>query len=182
MDAICWCNIVARNMLRAFGRHVAQCCVRLANPAQHVVTWSNSVASNMLHPWTWTAHALLSQSSLVLEYCDASLTKDRTVDKQHVTVSDHDKCRGGLLWQRRNIQRDCVCGHRTVHSALRSWNVMGILQKTYSREEERQWTYATQRSVFILCSSYSIRAHVRRSNHVENDRKIIRSRVSRVWI
>ena len=29
------CNIVARNMLRAFGHHVAQCCVRLANPAQH---------------------------------------------------------------------------------------------------------------------------------------------------
>ena len=45
------CNIVARNILRAFGHHVAQCCVRLANPAQHVATWSNNVACNMLHPF-----------------------------------------------------------------------------------------------------------------------------------
>ena len=32
------CNIVARNTLHAFGNHVAQCCIRLANPAQRVAT------------------------------------------------------------------------------------------------------------------------------------------------
>ena len=45
------CNNVARMMLRAFGHHVAQCCVRLANPAQRVATWSDNVACNMLHPF-----------------------------------------------------------------------------------------------------------------------------------
>ena len=41
------CNML---VLRAFGHHVAQCCIRLANPAQHVATWSNNVRCNMLHP------------------------------------------------------------------------------------------------------------------------------------
>ena len=30
--------------MHAFGHHVAQCCVRLDNPAQHLATWSNTVA------------------------------------------------------------------------------------------------------------------------------------------
>ena len=51
IDATCWCNIVAHRMLCAFGHHVAQCCVRLANPAEHVATWSNNVACNMLNPF-----------------------------------------------------------------------------------------------------------------------------------
>ena len=43
----------ARNVLRAFGHHVAQCCVRLSNPAQHVATWSNNVASVWPGLYAW---------------------------------------------------------------------------------------------------------------------------------
>ena len=43
------CNMLVQHCATlAFGRHVAQCCVRLANPARHVATWSNNVARNML--------------------------------------------------------------------------------------------------------------------------------------
>ena len=46
------CNMLVQH-LRAFGHYVAQCCVRSANPAQHVVAVSNNVACmlNMLHPF-----------------------------------------------------------------------------------------------------------------------------------
>ena len=49
-DATCWCNIVVRNivahnMLRRFGHHVAQRCFRLGNHAQDVATRC------MLHPF-----------------------------------------------------------------------------------------------------------------------------------
>ena len=39
------------NMLRAFGHHVAQCFVRLANPAQPCQPWSNNVVCNMVCPF-----------------------------------------------------------------------------------------------------------------------------------
>ena len=49
-------------MLHAFDHQVAQCCVRLANPAEHVSTLSDNVEPNMSHPFGQGGNAIVGNS------------------------------------------------------------------------------------------------------------------------